>query len=179
MASDFSLKQKVLERLVRAMKQREELAWPPGSLNKLPPGELPMPVFQGAECGGSGANVRLNELRMPEQAKKSYSGIPIVKNVRWYEMDGEQNRVVTYKLGISNPANIDRFIDFEHCRLNKQAVADAGGVIIEIDDDANGHDKAGKAVRIITKQEHEKQRDPFPLRKKPDALHPLAPQLSL
>lgn len=151
------------------MRYREQIAWPPGSSNLLPPGEVPMPVLQGPECGGSAANVRLSELRMPEEAGKNYSGIPVSKHVRWYQMDGQNVRVVTYRLGITKPENIDRFINFDECRLNKTAIAAAGGVIVEVDDDADGHDKSGKAVKIVTRDEARRlqasseRRDPHPL----------------
>lgn len=156
------------------MRYREQIAWPPGSSNLLPPGEVPMPVLQGPECGGSAANVRLSELRMPEEAGKNYSGIPVSKHVRWYQMDGQNVRVVTYRLGITKPENIDRFINFDECRLNKLAISEAGGVILDIEDDAEGHDKAGKAVVIVTREQAQKLQSERAARRE---RHPLAPTL--
>lgn len=135
-----------------------------------------MPIFRGKECGGDSAQVRLNELRMPEQRSKGYCGIPIHKAVHFYEWNNERLRVVTYKLGLNNPESVSKLIDIPRCKINKDVLADAGCVLIEFDDDADGKDKSGKAVKIVTKQsleQHRQQRTAI------RELHPLATQHQL
>lgn len=148
--SDQSRHKNILKLLMDHQREQIRVQWPEGSGQFLPPGEIPMPLFQGAEVGGSAANVRLSELRMPEELKKNYRGIPIHKNVHAQLYDGKSHRVVTYRLGVK-PGYVDKFIDFDNCRLRKDVIAGYGGQIVEFDDDADGKDKSGKTVKIIAK----------------------------
>lgn len=172
----LSEKARVLKRLCDAFVNQERVAWPPGSLNRLPVGELPLPMFRGAEWGGDSANVRLNELRMPEERSKGRCGIPIKKAVHFYEFDGKRRRVVTYRIAFNNPASVHRYIDIPNCRLDRDRIEQDGGVVWEYDDDAGGMDKPGKAVIVITKAQAERER--LKREQRQPAIHPLAPQLS-
>lgn len=148
--SDTSRNKKILKLLMDAQRSQKRIEYPEGSGHLLPPGEIPMPVFQGGEIGGSAANVRLSELRMPEEEKKNYRGIPIHKNVHHQQYNGENHRIVTYRLAVK-PHMVDKFIDYENCRMNKQVIDSYGGEIVDFDDDADGKDKVGKTVKIIAK----------------------------
>jgi len=124
-------------------KQHEYL---PGIL--LPPGELPMPAFRGPEVGGDACNIRMWELRSPEEQKRNFKGIPIKKSRFHYDYKGEPCHIITYKLDI--PLDIvDQVLDLEHVRIHKLQLEQSGYKLEEYMDDADGQDKPGRAVRLI------------------------------
>lgn len=115
----------------------------------LPIGELPLSAFQGPEIGGSAANVRLWELRAPEQQKRSFKGIPIKKSRRYYDgHDGARHNTITYTLDLPLDL-IDDVLDLDIPCLRKDVLEMHGYTIEEFEDDADGEDKPGQAVRIV------------------------------
>lgn len=121
----------------------------------LPIGELPLSAFQGPEIGGSAANVRLWELRAPEQHKRNFKGIPIKKSRRYYTgNDGNRYNTITYTLDLPLDL-IDDALDLDIPCLRRDVLALHGYTTEDYEDDADGEDKPGKAVRIVRLKPHQ------------------------
>lgn len=114
----------------------------------LPPGELPMSAFRGPECGGDACNIRIWELRRPQEEKRNFKGIPVKKSRFHYTYKGEPENIITYKLDI--PADLlDKVLDLEGVRLFQDQLQQAGYKLQEYEDDADGQDKPGKTVKLV------------------------------
>lgn len=137
---------KMLWLLYDFLVEQKRLEYLPGVL--LPPGELPMPAFRGPEVGGDACNIRMWELRSPEEVKRNFKGIPIKKSRFHYLYKDEACHIITYRLDI--PIEIvDRVLDLEQVRLHKLQLEQAGYKLEEYLDDAAGEDKPGRAVRLV------------------------------
>jgi len=140
----------ILEKLIDA-RLGHISEWAVKGLVRCPPGSLPLWSLQGAECGGSAANMRLYELKAPEGLG---CGIPIEKVKLDYYLDESAHHLICYRLAIE-PELIEEFIDMAECRLRKDRVAAYGYLIEEYEDTTGG--PSGKAVRLV--KEH---RSPLP-----------------
>jgi hypothetical protein len=113
-----------------------------------PPGAIPLYRLRGGDMGGDAANVRLNELKRPEEEQKKAHGIPIEKIPFAFTLFGEKHSVIGYRLAMTRD-QARSFIDLENCRMKKSVVELWGLELYETTDGAGSAD--GKVVRLRPK----------------------------